>query len=304
MAYSVLIVEDNIAIKESIEDFLEMKNYRVDSAASAEAAIEKMKAFRSDIVLTDIMMRGMDGLELTRLVTSQFDACVIVMTGYSEDYSYAEAINAGANDFIFKPFRFEELELRLKRVIRELELKKQHDRMLREMEKLAITDDLTDLYNSRHFFDTLEAEIERHQRYSRPLSLLILDIDYFKHYNDDFGHLEGDRVLEKLGDVISSCLRNTDTAYRYGGDEFTAILPETELEQACLVGERIKESIARQRFMPENGRELSVTLSIGVTELKPDDTLESFVKRGDRALYLSKDAGRNKLTCVTDLNPE
>ena len=187
---------------------------------NAQQAIETLKTFEAEVVLTDIMMQGMDGLELTRLIKEEYDTDVMVMTGYSADYSYEEAINAGASDFIFKPFRFEELDLRIKRVLRESAFKKERARLLAEMEQLAITDALTGLYNSRQFFNQIKQEIERYARYSRPLSLLILDIDFFKQYNDTWGHLEGDEVLQRIGSVINSCMRAMDTAYRYGGEEF------------------------------------------------------------------------------------
>ncbi|MCK5313092.1 MAG: response regulator, partial [Desulfobacteraceae bacterium] len=186
MANSILIVDDDDAIRESAEDFLEMKNYVVESAASAEEAIEKLDTFKADIIITDIMMQGMDGLELTKYINEKFDSRVIVMTGFSAKYSYEDAIDIGASDFIFKPFRFEELDLRIKRVQHEIALKQKHDKTMEKMKKLVITDDLTGLNNSRHFFSLITIEIERHLRYSHPLSLLMLDIDFFKKFNDTY----------------------------------------------------------------------------------------------------------------------
>lgn len=147
MAHAVLIVDDDIAIKESVEEFLALMTYDVKSAENAFQAVDILKTFQPDIVLTDIMMQGMDGLELTRLIREQYAIDVMVMTGYSADYSYEEAINAGASDFIFKPFRFEELDLRIKRMLREAAFKKERDKLLEEMKQLAITDGLGDLHN-------------------------------------------------------------------------------------------------------------------------------------------------------------
>lgn len=296
MAHAILIVDDDIAIKESVEEFLTLMAYEVKSAENAFQAINILKTFRPDIVLTDIMMQGMDGLELTRLIREQYDIDVMVMTGYSADYSYEEAINAGASDFIFKPFRFEELDLRIKRMLREAAFKKERDRLLEDMKQLAITDGLTGLYNSRQFFYQIKQEMKRFQRYFRDLSLLMLDIDFFKKYNDTWGHLEGDRVLMSMGMVISSCLRSLDSAYRYGGEEFAIILPETELKEACLVGNRIRDNIQKTVFTPENGVQASVTVSIGAAQLVKDEGVTSFIKRTDKALYLSKKNGRNRLT--------
>ncbi len=296
MSNLILIVDDDDAIRDSMRDFLETKDYIVDSACSAEQAMKKLDTYKADIVITDISMQGMDGLELTKHINENFDTNIIVMTGFVADYSYQDAIETGANDFIFKPFRFEELDLRIKRVQQERALKKEYDKTMDKIKILVITDDLTGLYNSRHFFNLIKTEIERHQRYSNPLSLLMLDIDFFKNYNDTWGHIEGDNVLSELGKVINSCLRATDIAFRYGGEEFAILLPETRLNKACIVGTRIRESISSHVFNPEPGKTASITVSIGATELLKKDTSKSFVKRGDKALYLSKNSGKNKLT--------
>lgn len=296
MANAILIVDDDLSIKESVEEYLTLMTYKVKSAENAFQAIEILKTYQPDIVLTDIMMQGMDGLELTRLIRDQYDIDVVLMTGYSADYSYEEAISAGASDFIFKPFRFEELDLRIKRVLREALFKKERDELLEEMRQLAITDGLTGLFNSRHFFYQIKQELDRYQRYSRNLSLLMLDIDFFKNYNDTWGHLEGDRVLMSMGMIIESCLRGLDSAYRYGGEEFAVILPETEIKEASLVGNRIIKNVQRSVFTPDKGAQASVTVSIGAAQLIKGEDFTSLIKRTDKALYLSKKNGRNQLT--------
>ena len=298
MPYSILIVDDDIAIKDSVTEYLKAINYDVKSALNATEALEILNSFKADVVLTDIMMHGMDGLELTRRIKESYDIDVMVMTGYSAEYSYENAVQSGASDFIFKPFRFEELDLRIKRVLREADFKKERTKLLKKLEKIAITDALTGLYNSRHFFAQIKAEVDRHMRYSRALSLLILDIDFFKNYNDTWGHLEGDKVLMGIGETVNSCMRSMDTAYRYGGEEFTILLPETKLQKACLVGNRIKDSIRSQIFEPAPGTKASVTVSLGATELVKGEDFRSFIDRADKAMYKSKDTGRNKLTYI------
>ncbi|MCP3944158.1 MAG: diguanylate cyclase [Desulfobacteraceae bacterium] len=296
MTYSILIVDDDIAIKESVEEYLKILSYNTKAAINAKQALSILENFDADMVLTDIMMQGMDGLELTKIIREKFSIEVMVMTGYSADYSYEEAIQAGASDFIFKPFRFEELNLRIKRVLRESELKKERATLLKEMKQLAITDALTGLFNSRQFFHQLKQEIKRYNRYSRSLSLLLLDIDFFKQYNDTWGHLGGDQVLMRVGSIINSCMRSMDTAYRYGGEEFTILLPETGLKKACVVGARIKDNIASEIFQPEKNNPQSVTVSIGASELVDGEDFIDFIKRTDQAMYKSKTTGRNKLT--------
>lgn len=296
MAPSILIVDDDIAIKDAVEEYLSLLSYRVETAVNAEEALKKLETCRPDVVLTDIMMQGMDGLALTRRIKEKHDIDVMVMTGYSSSYSYEEAVKIGASDFIFKPFRFEELDLRIKRVLREAGFKKERTRLLKELEQLAITDALTNLYNSRQFFKQIKLEMERNERYSRSLSLMILDIDHFKGYNDTWGHMEGDKVLMAIGRIIRSCLRSMDSAYRYGGEEFAILLPETGLKDACGVGDRIKDLIGSEVFEPEPVIKQSVTVSIGVSECVPGEDFTSFIRRTDQFLYKSKENGRNRLT--------
>ncbi len=295
----VLIVDDDAAIRESMNEFVDMSGYQSTTASSAEEALERLSQNDIDVVITDIMLPGMDGLELTDRIKKDYEIDVIVMTGYSGDYSYEEAISKGASDFVFKPVRFEELLLRLRRVLKERLLTQERVHMLDKLKRLSITDGLTKLYNSRYFYNQMKAEIDRTSRYQRPLSLLLLDIDQFKEYNDNYGHLEGDKVLVSLGKVIKSCLRKMDSAYRYGGEEFTVILPETEGDEAATVAERIRSMVAVERFFPSGQEEhSSITISIGVTEYVPNEEVAIFVQRADKAMYLSKQSGRNRVSCL------
>jgi diguanylate cyclase (GGDEF)-like protein len=220
------------------------------------------------------------------------------MTGYSGSYSYEEAINKGASDLVFKPVRYKELLLRLKRVLREQSLTRERVQMLGKLQKLAITDGLTKLYNSRYFYNQLDLEVDRTKRYQHKLSLLLLDIDHFKDYNDAYGHLEGDKVLLRIGEIIKTCLRKMDTAYRYGGEEFTILLPETNAEEAEYVAERIRLGIENEQFSPEPDVKVSKTISIGVTQYRPEERISSFVERADKAMYMSKEKGRNHISTL------
>ena len=220
------------------------------------------------------------------------------MTGYSDDYSYEEAINTGASDFVIKPVRLEELLLRLKRVLKERQLSTERTRMMQKLQKLATTDGLTKLYNSRSFYTQLELEVDRYNRYRHPLSLLLLDIDNFKEFNDTFGHLEGDKVLVRFSLIIKSCLRTNDSAYRYGGEEFTVILPETNGDEAKTVAQRIRSSLETENFSPTPDKKAKITISIGVTQYFPKEELSAFIRRADRAMYLSKKNGRNRVSVL------
>ena len=295
---SVLIVDDEVGVRDSMQEFIEMAGFKPAIASSAEEAIELIRSNSIQVVITDIMLPGMGGLELTRLVKKEYDADVIVMTGYSGDYSYEEAINMGASDFVIKPVRLEELLLRLKRVLKERDLTQERVRMMEKLQKLAITDGLTKLHNSRSFYSQIEVEVDRFNRYKHPLSLLLLDIDHFKHYNDTYGHLEGDKVLVRISQIIRSCLRKLDTAYRYGGEEFTVILPETTCEEASNVAERIRIAVKAEKFDPDSQNDIIITISIGVTQYSPEEELSAFIQRADKAMYSSKQNGRNKVTAL------
>ena len=294
----ILIVDDKPDIRDSICEYMRVSGFGAETADSAEAALERIRQAPFDIMIADIEMPGLGGLELTRLVKKDTGMDVIVMTGYTQNYSYEDAINIGASDFVIKPVRYEELLLRVRRVMRERELTEERHRMLEKLQMLAITDGLTALYNSRHFYSQLELEADRSSRYKHPLSLLMIDIDRFKEFNDSFGHLEGDKVLVRFSQILKSCLRAHDSAYRYGGEEFTVILPETSAEEARTVAQRIRLALESERFTPTSEQSVAKTISIGVTEYFPIEDMATFIRRADEAMYLSKQNGRNLVSVV------
>jgi diguanylate cyclase (GGDEF)-like protein/PAS domain S-box-containing protein len=175
---------------------------------------------------------------------------------------------------------------------------KETEKALRRSEKkyieLSITDDLTHLYNARHFFHQLGIEVGRVKRYGHPLSLLILDIDNFKYFNDSYGHVEGDRVLKRLGALIANHVRTTDTAFRYGGDEFAVILPETTGEEAASVAERIRKACESETFLPEF-KEACIAISMGVAEHRPSESPMHLLNKADQNMYAVKKQGKNQL---------
>jgi diguanylate cyclase (GGDEF)-like protein/PAS domain S-box-containing protein len=166
-----------------------------------------------------------------------------------------------------------------------------------ELKRLVITDDLTGLFNQRYFYIQVMKEIERAKRHNRPLSMLLVDIDKFKDFNDTYGHWEGDYVLKKIGEILMKNVREIDMAFRFGGEEFTVILPETKYEDAIIVAERIRKAVAQAVFYPFtlDGHPdiVSKTVSIGVTEFHLEDDIKSFLKRVDNAMYQAKKGGRN-----------
>jgi diguanylate cyclase (GGDEF)-like protein/PAS domain S-box-containing protein len=179
--------------------------------------------------------------------------------------------------------------------------RKNAEEALRESEnryrELSIIDDLTKLYNSRQFYDRLKIEIDRANRYGQPLTLLLLDLDDFKTFNDNYGHVEGDRVLSRLGHVVKSCLRQTDSAYRYGGEEFTVLLPMTTGRDGIVIAERIRTEFKKERFSTAPGQEVSLTVSIGIAQYTPQEEMKAFVHRVDQLMYQGKKNGKDRVCC-------
>lgn len=175
---------------------------------------------------------------------------------------------------------------------------RQSEQRYREM---SITDSLTKLYNSRHFFRQLGNEVERAKRYGGHLSLILLDIDDFKRYNDSYGHLEGDNVLRVLSNVIRKNLRISDSPYRYGGEEFTLLLPGTDAQNAFITAERLRKDFAKMVFSPSPGMEVQMSVSIGVSRYIPDEQPTTFLKRVDQAMYKAKTLGKNRVFVAPDL---
>ena len=192
-------------------------------------------------------------------------------------------------------------------ILNDITRQKKTEEALRQSEtryrELSITDALTQLHNSRHFFSQFEVEVERANRYTPELSLLLLDLDDFKRYNDQYGHVEGDKVLRKLGQVISRSLRQTDSAYRYGGEEFTVILPGTVLDDALLVSERIRKTFEMEPFYPPPGDEVHMTASIGVTQYRSGEALAEFLERADQLMYTAKKQGKNRVVSAEEPDP-
>jgi len=289
----ILVVDDEKGIRDSIQEAIQEAGYTCWTEASGDKALGFLEKKRVDIIIADVRMPGVNGFELTKVVKEKYDADVIIITGYGRDFQYEEAIEKGASEFIVKPIRLRELIVRLRRVLRERALLAQQRQLENQLRELTITDDLTKLHNMRHFYVQLQLEMDRASRYENPLSLLLLDVDRFKQYNDAYGHLEGDKILIELGRVIRECLRKSDTAYRYGGDEFMVVLPQTLGNEARNVAERIRARFPAEYSRREPDR-IDTTLSIGVVSHRPKEDLSELVKRADQAMYKAKKQGGNQ----------
>ena len=270
---NILIVDDDPYLRETLERLLKKIGFRSDSVSNGMDALKNIGDKKYSIVLTDMKMPGINGLDLIIKIRDGFDISTIAMTGYAEGYTYVDVINAGASDFIKKPFGIEELEAKIRRIITERNLRK-------ELNRLSITDALTELYNQRHFYDRLNEEVIRANRQRHTLSLILLDINDFKIYNDTYGHLAGDEILKIAGKIIMSCIRvGVDSGYRYGGDEFAIILIDADIDVAQDIGLRIGKAFE------DKGR---VSVSIGYAKFSNGMTTTDLVQAADKDLYKSK----------------
>ena len=295
MESKILIVEDDAVISKLVYEFLSRFGFQAISVSSAEEAEKILEKEEIHIVLTDVKLPGIDGITFTKNVKKKYNLDVVITTGYSSEYFYEDAINNGASDLIFKPIRFNELMLRINRVIRERALINERDNMIERLKKLSIQDPLTELFNSRHFYAQLGDEIQRSERYLHPLALIFIDIDHFKAINDTHGHMVGDQALLLIAKKIQASLRSQDTAYRFAGDEFTIILPETTSDNARFVADRIKAEMEKESLVIREQKIAKITLSMGVAEYQRDEKKEEFVHRADVTMYEAKKKGGNSI---------
>jgi diguanylate cyclase (GGDEF)-like protein len=286
----VLIVDDAPDTREIIQKLLRYEGYEVITASTGEEGLSKAEEEKPDIILMDINLPGIDGTEALRKVRENNPIqCVIMLTAYATVENAIQALKEGASDFIKKPFENEHLVHVVNQTLEKHLTLKEKESLEEEVRRLSITDDLTGLYNHRHFFKTLASEIIRRERQKTSLSLLMFDLDNFKQYNDLYGHLEGDQVLKKIGEVIKNSIRNNvDSGYRYGGDEFAALLIGATRNQALHIAERIRSTIQEAGFE-------KITVSIGLAEFKDQMDIESFVKSADNAMYIAKHSGGNRV---------
>jgi diguanylate cyclase (GGDEF)-like protein/PAS domain S-box-containing protein len=439
----LLVVDDDSTVLDLISAKLDSDGYAVTTAESAEAALSLVGKADFDLVITDLMLPGIDGFTLTEVLKTKHPAVgVIVITGMTDVDSAVRAMRSGADDYISKPFNLEHMAISVERTLEkqaliienknyqqfleqrvreatrdqrkaltelretkdylenliessvdaiisfstegqvqfcnpgaevifgqssaeiighhlyefcalgkddadkliatillqgkvqnyEIEISSEGDQPLiasisgsvlkdvdgkrigiiaifkdiseqkqleLELQDLSIKDNLTSLYNQRHFYGVLQKEMARANRQNHPLCLLLLDLDNFKQLNDTRGHLAGDRILERVGQIMKECTReHVDYSFRYGGDEFTIILTETTPKQAVEVAERIKQ------LVPDSLEEETLTLSIGLSEFTDSATgLEEFINSADQAMYAAKKAGGNRISIANSTPP-
>ena len=286
----ILIVDDAPDTLEIIQKLLRYEGYDVTLASTGEEGVKRAGEEKPDVVLMDINLPGIDGTEaLRRIRILNPLQCVIMLTAFATVDNAIQALKEGASDFVKKPFENEHLIHIVNQCLEKYKTLMEKEKLEDEVRRLSVTDDLTGLYNHRHFFKTLEAELARLKRQRTSLSLMMVDLDNFKSYNDRYGHLEGDKVLKNVGEIVNHSIRhNVDSGYRYGGDEFAVLLIGASMDRAMTIAERIRSSIEKTEFQ-------DITVSIGLSEYRDHLDLEGFVKSADDALYTAKHAGGNRV---------
>jgi diguanylate cyclase (GGDEF)-like protein len=305
----VLLVVDDTETNIDILVELLGEVYEIVVALEGETALEIVQEQTIDLILLDIMMPGMDGYEVCRRIKSDAKTQaipVIFITAKTDEESIEQAYDSGGIDYVTKPFKPKELfarirtQLQLKRLIEDLELSQ------KELKHLAETDPMTGLWNRRYFTHTSATLWALARREQSHLSLIMIDIDRFKKVNDTYGHKVGDDVIIALAQILMESIRTSDLACRFGGEEFLILLPETPLEGAAVIAEKIRKRVENHGIELDNRETLHFTVSLGVsqTENLHDPNIEATIQRADNALYAAKNAGRNTLVSFSEFESE
>ncbi len=284
----LLIVDDDITVCDVLTDTLTEYGYDCTIENNGLNVLSRLQTEFFDGVLLDLLMPEIGGLELLQLIKEPFpDLPVIIITGFGSIETAVECIKSGASDFVTKPIDMTILDIRIRKAI-------EHE----QTRRLAYTDDLTSLANYRSFHTRLQQEIERANRYCRPLSLIMLDIDYFKAYNDTHGHPQGDAILTQVAKLLKQTSRSSDMVARYGGEEFALVLPETDQASAEALGNRLREGIEQFQFPGEEHLPSKIlTISVGIATHSRFASKEALIAAADAELYRAKREGRNRV-CV------
>ncbi len=298
---NALVIDDNREMRRKIATDLQQDPFfeRVVEAANGVEGIKKLSETAPDLILCDIEMPYMDGLKFLNIIRSKPETehiPVLFLTGITDRAVKLKGLAEGAHDFIQIPYDPQELfaRARLHAIAkrREEELLRRN----RELELLSNKDALTGAFNRRHLCHTLNVELARAARTDGTISILMVDIDHFKQVNDTFGHQAGDHVLQRISAEIAASLRDYDLFFRYGGEEFVVLVPDTSLAGAMKVARRLCHKVRNLKFS-EPFADLRVTISVGVAEYPGNDisSAEELLACADKALYQAKLDGRDQV---------
>ncbi len=303
-ASKILVVDDSRTQLDWLVEVLAREGYEVRTAQDGREAIKSVRSDPPDLVLLDMILPDMDGLEVLRIVKARPDESfvpVIMLSVKADLDSKVAGLRIGADDFLAKPFAEAEILARCAAMLRIKHLQEKLREAQRKLEEQSVTDALTGLKNRRFFDERLHEEFRRAQRYGDYLALIMIDLDHFKRVNDEHGHPAGDAVLREAGRLVRASLREPDICTRYGGEEFAIILPKTHMSGALTVAERIwRELGGREYAVTGAGGEpvkVRITASIGIAFYPSKDISsgELLLRFADQALYQAKRAGRNTI---------
>jgi len=295
----ILVIEDRA---ESVAWFVSALSpqHEVASADTFEEALVRVKGGDFDLIVVSLGMRGFDGLRLCSQLRSLPEGRhvpILVVVSDGDRRKLTQALEMGVNDYLTRPVDKNELVARVRTQLRK---KRYADRLRHNVQlslEMAITDQLTGLHNRRYMARHLDTLLEGAQKNGRPLAFVIMDIDFFKHVNDTYGHDIGDEVLKEFASRISANVRGIDLACRYGGEEFVVAMPDTDTAFACNIAERLRQSIETTPVKISRAPNmLNITISIGIAKTEGEnDTAQALLHRADQALYRAKRSGRNKV---------
>jgi len=299
----VLIVDDSRLIAHVGKTILKACGHEVLVASDGQAGVETAKAEIPDLILLDVIMPVMDGYEVCQHLKEEDrtkEIPIIMLTSKAETADKVKGLQMGALDYVTKPFDETELVARVNIHLRLKELYETVQEKNRQLQEMANRDGLTGLYNHRYFHEQLAQDFLRARRYHENLSCILLDIDFFKKFNDTHGHQTGDVVLRTLGRVIQESIRDSDLAARYGGEEFALILYHTNAQGGFEVADRLRRTVEENQIH-EKGVALRVTISVGIATF-PDEKIgdaKTLIECADKALYQAKENGRNRVESHT-----
>jgi two-component system cell cycle response regulator len=292
----VLLVDDSSVIRAVVRRRLEEQGYRVVEVEDGQGALAAFRECRPDAVLLDIEMPVLDGFQILELIKAepeQADTPVVFLTARDNTEDLVEALRLGAHDYLRKPFEPSELMARVRAAVRVKSLQDELRVRNAELELMSRTDPLTGLWNRRHTEDQLLAAASLSRRHATPFSVLMIDVDHFKHVNDSAGHTAGDAVLVEVAVRIREAVRIEDVVSRWGGEEFLVVLPSTEIDGAWSLGDRIRVAVGAEPVTFADGS-IAVTVSVGCASSGGNETAEMIVSRADGAMYVAKESGRDR----------
>ncbi len=304
----ILVVEDSATLRQSMKKLIEKIGHKTLFANSGEEALQMVGICNFDLVIMDVEMPGLDGFETTSLMREALDGRwvpIIFATSHTSDESVLAGIEAGGDDYLIKPLSRCLLEAKIKAMHRIAEMQNQLTRLNTELAAFSQYDDLTQLLNRHTFIEKASQSMKEARRHTKPCALLMLDVDFFKQYNDSYGHVSGDECLRQVaGAIQQAAKREIDIVGRYGGEEFIIMLPQTDRDGALLVAQNII-SYLEQLAIAHNDSAVSdyVTISIGIEITKPtlQSTLDNLILTADKNLYLAKEQGRNRVIATNQV---